>query len=137
MEERKNNELQNAQANELQIIQAKRDAEFSLTPVGQTIKQFEVMQRMGNMYTQSTIVPDTYKGNIGNCVIALDMAMRMGCNPLMVMQNLYIVHGNPAFSSFSKTGITTFSVESCPASIKLMPRAFASRNTLCLISAVT
>lgn len=99
MEEKKNNEFQNAQANELQIIQAKRDAEFSLTPVGQTIKQFEVMQRMGNMYTQSTIVPDTYKGNIGNCVIALDMAMRMGCNPLMVMQNLYIVHGNPAFSS--------------------------------------
>lgn len=41
MEERKNNELQNAQANELQIIQAKRDAEFSLTPVGQTIKQFD------------------------------------------------------------------------------------------------
>ena len=27
------------------------------------------------------------------------MAMRMGCNPLMAMQNLYIVHGSPAFSS--------------------------------------
>lgn len=70
-----------------------------MTPVGQTVKQFEVMQRMANMYTTSTIVPDTYKGNVGNCVIALDMAMRMGCNPLMCMQNLYIVHGNPAFSS--------------------------------------
>lgn len=51
---------------ELQIIKAKQDAEFSLTPVGQTVKQFEVMQRMANMYTTSTIVPDTYKGNIGN-----------------------------------------------------------------------
>lgn len=84
---------------ELQIIQAKHAAEFAMTPVGQTVKQFEVMQRMAKMYTESTIVPDTYKGNIGNCVIALDMAMRMGCNPLMCMQNLYIVHGNPAFSS--------------------------------------
>lgn len=84
---------------ELQIIQAKQAAEFAMTPVGQTVKQFEVMQRMAKMYTESTIVPDTYKGNIGNCVIALDMAMRMGCNPLMCMQNLYIVHGNPAFSS--------------------------------------
>lgn len=83
---------------ELQIIQAKQAAEFAMTPVGQTVKQFEVMQRMAKMYTESTIVPDTYKGNIGNCVIALDMAMRMGCNPLMCMQNLYIVHGNPAFS---------------------------------------
>lgn len=84
---------------ELQIIQAKQAAEFAMTPVGQTVKQFEIMQRMAKMYTESTIVPDTYKGNIGNCVIALDMAMRMGCNPLMCMQNLYIVHGNPAFSS--------------------------------------
>ena len=96
MEENKNPQ---PVVSELQIIKAKQDAEFSLTPVGQTVKQFEVMQRMANMYTTSTIVPDTYKGNIGNCVIALDMAMRMGANPLMVMQNLYIVHGNPAFSS--------------------------------------
>lgn len=87
------------QVTELQIIQARQAAEFAMTPVGQTVKQFEVMQRMANMYTSSTIVPDTYKNNVGNCVIALDMAMRMGANPLMVMQNLYIVHGNPAFSS--------------------------------------
>lgn len=87
------------QGTELQIIQAKQAAEFALTPVGQTVKQFEVMQRMANMYTQSTIVPDMYKGNVGNCVIALDMAMRMGCNPLQCMQNLYVIHGNPAFSS--------------------------------------
>ena len=90
---------QNQGFSELQVIQAKQAAEFALTPVGQTVKQFEVMQRMAQMYTKSTIVPDTYKGNIGNCVIAIDMAMRMGANPLMVMQNLYIVHGNPAFSS--------------------------------------
>ena len=84
---------------ELQILQAKQSAEFALTPVGQTVKQFEVMQRMAQLYTTSTIVPDRYKGNIGNCVIALDMAMRMGCNPLMCMQNLYIVNGDPSFSS--------------------------------------
>ena len=52
-----------------------------------------------NMYTASTIVPEAYKGNVGNCVIALDMATRMGVNPLMVMQNLYIVKGNPSWSS--------------------------------------
>ena len=85
--------------NEMQIIQAKQAAEFALTPVGQTVKQFEVMQRMAKMYTESTIVPEAYKGNIGNCVIALDMATRMGINPLMVMQNLYIVKGNPSWSS--------------------------------------
>lgn len=91
--------MEEKQVTELQIIQAKQAAEFAMTPVGQTVKQFEIMQRMANMYTASTIVPDTYKGNVGNCVIALDMAMRMNANPLMVMQNLYIVYGNPSFSS--------------------------------------
>lgn len=93
-----NNALQPAEA-ELQIIQARQAAEFALTPVGQTVKQFEVMQRMAQMYTTSTIIPETYRGNLGNCVIALDMATRMGANPLMVMQNLYVVNGNPSWSS--------------------------------------
>ena len=70
-----------------------------LNPAYQAVKQFEIQQRMANMYVSSTIVPDNYRGNIGNCVIAIDMAMRMQLNPLMVMQNLYIVHGNPAWSS--------------------------------------
>lgn len=90
---------ENNQSVELQIIQARHAAEFAMTPVGQTVKQFEVMQRMANMYSTSTIVPETYKGNVGNCVTALDMAVRMGANPLMIMQNLYVVHGNPSFSS--------------------------------------
>lgn len=60
---------------------------------------FETQQRMAKMYTTSSIVPDTYRNNIGNCVIAIDMAQRMQANPLMVMQNLYIVHGNPSWSS--------------------------------------
>lgn len=87
------------QVTELQIIQAKQAAEFSMTPVGQVIRQFEVTQRMAKMYSESTIVPEVYKGNVGNCAIALDMSMRMKVNPLMVMQNLDIVKGKPSFSS--------------------------------------
>lgn len=113
-----------------EIIEAKQKAEFALTPVGQMLRQFETLQRMGQMYAQSTIVPDTYNatgifnnllekerkipGNqpdipalqkqaqgiaLANCAIALDMATRMKANPVMVMQNLYIVHGNPSWSS--------------------------------------
>lgn len=92
-------EATNTQATDLQLLQAKQIADFQMTPVGQMVKQFEIIQRRGQMFAQSTIVPDTYKNNVGNCVIALEMAERMGAVPLMVMQNLYIVHGNPAFSS--------------------------------------
>lgn len=72
---------------------------YDLTPAGQAAKQFEVAQRKAKALASSTIVPDTYRNNIGNCIIALEMAERMGTPPLMVMQNLYIVHGNPAWSS--------------------------------------
>lgn len=82
-----------------QELTVQETRELLLNPAYQTQKAFEIQQRMAQMYVQSTIVPDTYRGNIGNCVIAIDMAQRMHANPLMVMQNLYIVHGNPAWSS--------------------------------------
>ena len=64
-------------------------------------ENFELAQRMARVFTQSTIVPTTYQGdkNIGNVMIALDMAMRMNANPLFVMQNLFVIHGNPGWSS--------------------------------------
>ncbi|HEH9254894.1 TPA: hypothetical protein SH731_006155, partial [Pseudomonas aeruginosa] len=60
---------------------------------------FELMQRIAKAFSQSDLVPKQYQGNLPNCMIALDMAQRMGANPLMVMQNLYIVQGTPGWSS--------------------------------------
>jgi Lar family restriction alleviation protein len=45
----------------------------------------------------STLVPQQYQNNLPNCLIALEMAQRIGASPLMVMQNLYIVHGRPGW----------------------------------------
>lgn len=42
-----------------------------------------------------------YAGNVGACAIACDMAQRMGVNYLFVMQNLYVVHGQPTWSGKS------------------------------------
>lgn len=36
---------------------------------------------------------------VANCMIAFDVATRIGAAPLMVMQNLYIVYGRPSWSS--------------------------------------
>lgn len=60
---------------------------------------FELIQRVSKAFSQSDLVPQQYKGNLANCMIAMDMAQRIGANPLMVMQNLYIVHGTPGWSS--------------------------------------
>ena len=61
--------------------------------------EFALMQRQANVFAASQIVPTAYQNNMPNCFIALDMARRLRANPLVVMQNLYIVHGNPGWSS--------------------------------------
>lgn len=63
------------------------------------IEAFEAAQRMVKPFVNSNLVPATFKGDIGACLIALNMANRMGADPLQVMQSLYIVHGKPSFSS--------------------------------------
>lgn len=60
---------------------------------------FEHVQRVATMFSKSELVPKRYQGNIGNCVIALEMAARIGASPLMVMQNLDVILGKPSWSS--------------------------------------
>jgi len=64
-----------------------------------SLQSFELAQRAAKLLSQSSLVPKEYQSNLPNCVIALNMASRMGADPLMVMQNLYIVHGRPGWSS--------------------------------------
>lgn len=83
-----------------------------------SLQSFELMQRAANLLASSTLVPAAYRkviekldkyGNVkesrenpnalANAVVALNMAQRMGADPLMVMQNLYIVEGRPSWSS--------------------------------------
>ena len=64
-----------------------------------SIQAFEDAQRMVKVFANSQLVPATFKGDIGACLIAMNMANRMGADILQVMQSLYIVHGKPSFSS--------------------------------------
>jgi hypothetical protein len=64
-----------------------------------SVQSFDHAQRVAKMLSSSSLVPETYKNNIQNTMIALEMANRIGASPLMVMQNLYIVQGKPSWSS--------------------------------------
>lgn len=79
----------------------------------------ENVTKLSTLFANSSLVPESYRigGVVGgktgegpkktvseqeavaNCVIALDVASRIGASPLMVMQNLYIVYGKPSWSS--------------------------------------
>ncbi len=60
---------------------------------------FNTCWTMAKVLAGSTIVPQTFQNNVGNCLIAIELAGRINTSPLMIMQNLYIVKGNPTFSS--------------------------------------
>ena len=79
-----------------------------VTPGFETVAGFEALQRMAHIFHESNIVPERFSAysrnanknvTFGNVVIALDMALRMRANPLMVFQSLCVVQGNPSWSS--------------------------------------
>jgi hypothetical protein len=63
------------------------------------LQGFELMQRAAKALAASTLIPPQFQGHLPNCIIALEMANRIGASPLMVCQNLYIVHERPAWSA--------------------------------------
>ena len=62
---------------------------------------FVSAQRMARALVSSDLVPEVYRGEhkIGNALVALEMAQRMGASALAVMQNLHVIHGRPSWSS--------------------------------------
>lgn len=57
------------------------------------------MQSMAEFMSKSTIIPAAYQNKPSNCFVALEFAQRIGCNAMMVMQNLDIIQGKPSWSS--------------------------------------
>jgi hypothetical protein len=105
-------------ANQLPSARPVADKEAALPAVSVgfgNLQSFEFTQRAANSLASSTLVPEAFRKRIivnkrtkecgdnpnalPNCIIALNMATRMGADPLMVMQNLYVVEGRPSWSS--------------------------------------
>jgi len=96
-----------------QPVARTNDAPMSLL----TGSGFDQIQRVARALSASTLVPVQYRAftevkeygkvighepnsaGLPNCIVALNMAHRMGADPLMVMQNLYIIEGRPSWSS--------------------------------------
>jgi hypothetical protein len=75
------------------------DGDPAMVDVIREERLFELAQRKAKVYSQSSLVPKEYQNNVGNVLIAVNMATRMGADTLMVMQNLYVVNGRPGWSS--------------------------------------
>ena len=72
--------------------------ELATNGVWENKDQFNQLLRAANMLSQTSIIPATYQGKPQDCFVAIEMAMRMGVSPLVVMQNMYVVKGKPAWA---------------------------------------
>jgi len=64
-----------------------------------TKEGYEIRKAMASTYAGGSVVPEVYQKNPANCFIAVNMAERMGADPMMVMQQMYIVYGRPSWSA--------------------------------------
>jgi hypothetical protein len=77
----------------------------ALVPVGMStslffdVARFEHAQRVAKMLATSTMIPEHFRNNIGNLLIAMNLAERFQADIFMVMQNIYIVHGKPGIEA--------------------------------------
>jgi len=60
---------------------------------------FALAQRQAKALASSDLVPQQYRNNLPNTLLAMEVANRIGASPFAVMQNLYIVQGRPSWSS--------------------------------------
>lgn len=88
--------------------ETKEKISFNAVPGFASKESFQLLWKMAIMFSETGLVPDQFKGrqHIGDCAVAINMAQRMGADPLMVMQNMYVVYGTPSWSS--KFLIATF-----------------------------
>lgn len=84
---------------QLRVAELQSTAEYNRSPAGPMQRQFETFQRLAKPLSESNFVPAAYKGNLGDCVIAVEIACRLNVFPLTVMQNLCVVKGTPTWKS--------------------------------------
>ncbi len=83
---------------------------------------FEAAQRMAKALASSSLVPQAYRDNIANCLIAMELASRIGVSVLAAMQNLDVIQGKPSWSS-------KFLIATVNASGRFTPLRFEKAGT--------
>lgn len=78
------------------MSEIERVAEGTISAFGSG-SNFEQAQRMAKALASSSLVPSQYQGNVANCLVAMELAARIGVSVFAAMQNLDIIHGNPSW----------------------------------------
>lgn len=73
--------------------------QVAMTANGFAPQNLDQAWRYAEALARSSFVPQSYSGKAGDCLIAIDIAMRLGVHPLAFLQNSYVVHGRPGMEA--------------------------------------
>lgn len=71
-------------------------AKVSHVQMGLAPKNFEEGLRMAELLAKSTLVPNEFRGNPGNVLIAIQMGMEIGLPPMQALQSIAVINGRPS-----------------------------------------
>ena len=71
--------------------------DYALT--SDTVRGLNAMTALATKLVGATFLPESIRNNVGDIFILLDMRQRLNQSLLGVAQSIYMVHGNPSFSS--------------------------------------
>ena len=107
MDEVKNQEV------EVQEEQALATQEQAVAPLPlgfwTDAKSVKTLANVANQICKSSFIPQTYKGNWADCLIAMELASRTNFPLMTVMQNLYVIQGKPSWSGQFCTAVVNAS----------------------------
>jgi hypothetical protein len=92
------------QAQPQQAIERRRDPAMIVSDEGAfsqllDTRRFEQLWRVAQLFASSQLVPAHFQGKPADCFIGCQMAMRLGVDPLMFLQNCYMVHNRPGLEA--------------------------------------
>lgn len=62
-------------------------------------RTFGQLLKLADIFSKSKLVPVHFQGQPQNCFVALQMAYRMELDPMVALQNIYVISGKPGLSS--------------------------------------
>ena len=84
---------------EIQTVTSSEESASQSLSVFANSDSFELAQRAAKLLAASDLVPQSFRGSVPNCLLALNIAHRLGADPFSVLQNLFVVHGKPSWTA--------------------------------------
>jgi hypothetical protein len=60
---------------------------------------YQLARQIATDLSRSTFVPKAFQGNAPNCLIVVDMALRLHMSPMQIMQSIDVINGMPGWKS--------------------------------------